>query len=274
VDTKIGAYLWNLVEFKRSVMVSGAVASGKTALLNSVGMFIKPEMKVVSIEEVRELRLHENWIPMTTRPSFQPGVKEITLFDLLKSALRQRPDYIIVGEVRGEETYTLFQSLAVGHGGLCTIHADNLEAVIKRLLNEPMNIPEMLIPLMNVLVLIRRVRVGNEVVRRVEEVTELAPSTDSEQVVMIPRFKWDNKTDTFNYFDPADDDYSVHNLISDIYQVDVEDMYEDIERKESILKWMTKSEKREYKDVSNLVRNYYLRPEEVFNIANLEVYDD
>jgi len=117
VSASVAAYLWVLVDNLRSVMISGATASGKTTLLNSVCMFVRPEMKVVTIEEVRELRLHENWIPMVPRPSFQQGVDDITLFDLLKSALRQRPDYIIVGEVRGEEAYTLFQSIATGHGG-------------------------------------------------------------------------------------------------------------------------------------------------------------
>ncbi len=126
----IASYLWVLVENLRSIMVCGATASGKTALLNSLSMFINPEMKVVTIEETRELRLHENWVPMITRPSYQPGVKEVTLFDLLKSALRQRPDYIIVSEVRGEEAYTLFQSIAVGHGGLCTIHADSVKSLV------------------------------------------------------------------------------------------------------------------------------------------------
>jgi flagellar protein FlaI len=92
ISSLMGAYFWTLIEFKRSIMVSGAVASGKTALLNSIGMFIRPDMKTVTIEETRELRLHENWIPMTTRPSFQPGVQEISLYDLLRSALRQRPD--------------------------------------------------------------------------------------------------------------------------------------------------------------------------------------
>jgi flagellar protein FlaI len=116
---QMGAYFWVLVENLRSIMVAGATASGKTAFLNAIGMFIKPEMKVVTIEEVREIRLHDNWIPMVARPSFQAGVQEVTLYDLLKSSLRQRPDYIVVGEVRGEEAYTLFQSIAVGHGGLC-----------------------------------------------------------------------------------------------------------------------------------------------------------
>ncbi len=271
LDVKMAAYLWTLVEYKRSMMVCGAVASGKTALLNSVGMYIKPEMKVVTIEEVRELRLHENWIPLTSRPSFQPGVKEITLYDLLKSSLRQRPDYIVIGEVRGEETYTLFQSMAVGHGGLCSIHADNLDSVIKRLRTRPMNIPEMMLPLMNSLVLIRRVKTGDNIERRVDEISEILPPTTEEGLVKLaPRFKWDAKTDTFKHFEPKKTEQHVLKQISDIYQIPVEQIKREIEVKETILDWMMKIDVKDYKEVQNIVRNYYLKPEEALNQAKME----
>ena len=271
IDVKMAAYLWTLVEYKRSMMVCGAVASGKTALLNSVGMYIKPEMKVVTIEEVRELRLHENWIPLTSRPSFQPGVKEITLYDLLKSSLRQRPDYIIIGEVRGEETYTLFQSMAVGHGGLCSIHADNLESVIKRLRTKPMNIPEMMLPLMNTLILIRRVRQGDNIERRVDEISEILPPANEEGLVKLsPRYKWDAKTDTFKYHAPKGDDHDVFKQISEIYQIPLEQIKREIEVKETILDWMMKIDVKDYKEVQNVVRNYFLKPEEALNLAKLE----
>ena len=271
LDIKMAAYLWTLVEYKRSMMICGAVASGKTALLNSIGMYIKPEMKVVTIEEVRELRLHENWIPLTTRPSFQPGVKEITLYDLLKSSLRQRPDYIIIGEVRGEETYTLFQSMAVGHGGLCSIHADNLESVIKRLRTKPMSIPEMMLPLMNTLVLIRRVRQDENIERRVDEIQEmLPPAKEGGLVKLVPRFKWDAKSDTFNYHAPKKNEPDIFKQISEIYQIPISQIRREIEVKETILEWMMKSSVEDYKDVQNIVRNYYLQPEEALNLAKME----
>ncbi len=200
VSPALAAYFWILVENLRSVILAGAAASGKTSLLNSVCTFIKPEMKVVTIEEVRELRLHENWIPMVTRPSFQPGVQEVTLFDLLKSSLRQRPDYIIVGEVRGEEAYTLFQSIAVGHGGLCTIHAENVDAVEKRLLTKPMNIPPMLIPMMNVVALIERTKRRETVIRRVMDVSEIVGINEKTGRAVLKRMsEWNPVTDTFSF---------------------------------------------------------------------------
>jgi flagellar protein FlaI len=267
----MGAYFWTLIEFKRSVMVSGAVASGKTALLNSIGMFIKPDMKTVTIEETRELRLHENWIPMITRPSFQPGVMEIGLYDLLRSALRQRPDYIIVGEVRGEETYTLFQSIAVGHGGLCSIHADTVDAIVKRLLTKPMNIPPMMLPLMNTMIQVRRVLVGDNVLRRVESVTEMGPSeSDDEPVSLIQRFKWDAKKDEFTYNPPKEDEYSVFSLICDIYQIPFEFMHEEMARKWAVLEWMRKLDVKNYNEIARIVRSYYLNPVDIYNLARLD----
>ncbi|OGD48671.1 hypothetical protein A3K69_05745, partial [Candidatus Bathyarchaeota archaeon RBG_16_57_9] len=167
---EIAAYLWCLVQYQRSIMVAGSTGSGKTTLLNSICSFIKPEMKVVTIEDVQELRLHQNWIPMVTRTSFQPSVQEITLFDLLKSALRQRPDYIILGEIRGDEAYTLFQSIATGHGGICSIHSDSVESTIKRLQSRPLNIPNYIIPLMNVIIHVRRISIEGSTMRRITDV--------------------------------------------------------------------------------------------------------
>lgn len=270
ISPKIAAYTWILVEYLRSMMVCGAVASGKTALLNSISMFIKPEMKVVTIEEVRELRLHENWIPMITRPSYQPGIQEITLFDLLRSALRQRPDYIIVGEVRGEEAYTLFQSIAVGHGGLCSIHADSQESVIRRLVTRPMDIPPMMLPLMNSLIQIRRVMLKDRVARRVESITEIIDiNPETKDPIVVNRFQWNAENDTFDYKEPKPKEKSAFKVISQINQVPVETLNKELDRRETILKWMVGIGVKDYSEVANIIRNYYHNPEDVYNVARL-----
>ena len=270
LSPRIAAYLWVLVENTRSIMICGATASGKTALLNSISMFIRPEMKVVTIEEVRELRLHENWIPMVTRPSFQPGVQEVTLFDLLKSALRQRPDYIIVGEVRGEEAYTLFQSIAVGHGGLCTIHSDSVESAIKRLLTRPMNIPEMMLPLMNVLIHISRVKVADKVARRVISVVEITGTAQGEGDMQLQqRFEWNAADDGFEYNAPFNEGEELLKQISKIRHIPVERLKEEQSRREMILRWMAEQGINSYEEVADMVRNYYLTPDEVYNAARL-----
>jgi flagellar protein FlaI len=283
ISPQIAAYLWVLVDNLRSIMVCGATASGKTALLNSISMFVNPEMKVVTIEEVRELRLHENWVPMVTRPSYQPGVEEVTLFDLLKSALRQRPDYIIVGEVRGEEAYTLFQSIAVGHGGLCTIHADSIKSVIKRLLSRPMNIPEMMLPLMNVIIQIGRVKLDDKILRRVKQVAEITSSpvssaTQTAEIVELKtRFEWDPETDDFIFHEPSDidqlldDSKDIYTIISETQHIPIEKIVEEQNRREIILKWMIEKNIKSYQEVAEIVRNYYADPEKVFNEARLGV---
>jgi len=273
LSAEIAAYLWLLVEHGRSVMICGATASGKTTLLNSLSMFIKPEMKVVTIEEVRELRLHENWIPMVPRPSYQPGVTEITLFDLLKSALRQRPDYIVVGEVRGEEAYTLFQAIATGHGGLCTIHSDSPEYAIKRLLSRPMNIPPMMVPLMNVLLQIRRVKIGEKVVRRSDTVTEIIGLSATDQVQFEHRFKWDSIDDTYRFLESAGRGESVFKQIANLRHVPEFELEDEMKRRTKILEWMVNDNLNTYDDVSNIVHTYYVNPEEILTRARFDEVD-
>lgn len=270
ISAEIAAYLWILVEHGRSIMICGATASGKTTLLNSLCMFIRPEMKVVTIEEVRELRLHENWIPMIPRPSYQPGVTEITLFDLLKSSLRQRPDYIIVGEIRGEEAYTLFQAIATGHGGLCTIHSDSVQYAIKRLLSRPLSIPAMLIPLMNVLIQIRRVKINGKVVRRADTVTEIIGLSSSDEVQYENRFKWDSNDDKYRYLESAGRGESVFKQISELRHVPEEVLEEEMNKRTRVLQWMVDEGIKSYDEVIDVVQNYYIDPDEVLAASRYE----
>jgi flagellar protein FlaI len=271
LSPRMAAYFWILTENLRSIIIAGVTASGKTALLNALAMFIKPEMKVVTIEEVRELYLHENWIPMVTRPSFQPGVEEVTLFDLLKSSLRQRPDYIIVGEIRGEEAYTLFQSISVGHGGMCTIHAENAETVEKRLRTKPMDIPPMLIPLMNAIVCIGRTKIRDTVMRRVlgvSEITGVDHKTDRAKFLDV--YKWNYETDSFLFCPKSSSESYVLGRIAELRFVSMETLLDELDRREYLLSWMARKNIKSYDEVAGIVRKYYLNPNEVYNRARLE----
>jgi flagellar protein FlaI len=177
VSSEMAAYFWYAIENRASILVAGGVASGKTTILNCLSMFIKPELKIVSVEDTAELNLpHENWIPSVVRPGFGlqgKGTGEITLFDLLKTAVRQRPDYIIVGEVRGEETYTLFQAMATGHLGMCTLHSESADTAIRRLESEPMNIPKSLLTMIDVIMVQLRTEIKGKPSRRTFTVTEI-----------------------------------------------------------------------------------------------------
>jgi flagellar protein FlaI len=234
-------------------------------------MFIRPEMKVLTIEEVRELHLHENWIPMVTRPSFQPGVQEVTLFDLLKSSLRQRPDYIIVGEIRGEEAYTLFQSISVGHGGLCTIHAEDVETVEKRLLTKPLDIPPMLIPMMNVIVLIGRTKLGETTVRRVLDVSEITGVDEKTgRATFRKMYEWDPERGFSIISAKSPDKSSIFRKITERKHVSMDTLFDEMNRRECVLNWMVHKNIRSYDEVAGVVRRYYADPSEVYNRARLE----
>lgn len=256
ISTEMAAYFWTLLEHLRSIMVCGATAAGKTTLLNAISMLIHPDAKIITIEESRELRLpHENWVPLVTRPALQEGMEEITLFDLLKSAMRQRPDYVVVGEIRGEEAYTFFQAIATGHSGLCSIHADSIEAAIKRLMTKPMNVPLLLVPMMNTLVLISRVKIDNKIVRRVVRITEIEGVEEKGEWVKLNEvFTWTGADeDRFEYSGRS---YMIKK-ISEIKHIPEEVIEAELRDKNLIIRWMVNRGLRRYENVASIIEEYY-----------------
>ena len=183
MNEEMAAYFWQLIENRMTITVIGGTGAGKTSTLNALASLVKPSMKIVTVEEIPEINLyHDNWVQLVSRESYGLGAfktGEVTLFDLVKTSLRYRPDYIVVGEIRGEEAFVLFQALATGHGGLTTIHAENLGYTVKRLTSRPMNVAETYIPLLNVAPLIERVRLpvskigGATFGRRIKSLTEI-----------------------------------------------------------------------------------------------------
>ena len=156
------AYLWLCIESNMNLMFAGGTASGKTTSLNAVCRFIPPNKKIVSIEDTREINLpHRNWISGLSREPAgnfsENSAGRVSLYDLLKAALRQRPEYILVGEIRGSEAYVLFQAMATGHTTVSTMHAESADALIHRLENPPMNVPRIMIQTLDVLVLLAQI---------------------------------------------------------------------------------------------------------------------
>jgi flagellar protein FlaI len=270
ISSEMAAYLWYLIENRASVMVTGGVASGKTTTLNCLSMFIKPEMKIVSVEDTQEINLpHENWIPSVVRSGFKGDERQsgtITLFDLLKAAVRQRPDYIIVGEVRGEEAYTLFQAMATGHLGMCTIHAESADAVINRLESEPMNIPKSLIAMTNVILVMERTQINGKPARRVKVATEIKEFvTKTKEILTEEVFRWDPKFDRFAF--------SGHSALLEKNMQKMGLLEEDIKRevqyRKTVLEWMVQQGIRRHSDVSKVIREYYANPSRVFQKARV-----
>lgn len=261
---EMAAYFWTCLENRTSVVVLGGTASGKTTALNALACLIMPGSKIVTIEETAELNLpHENWVSLIARRSYGLGENlggEVTLFDLVKTAMRHRPDVLIVGEIRGKEAYVLFQALATGHGGMCTLHADSIDSAAKRLTSRPMNIAPAYIPLMNIVATIQRVHLPEEgelkAYRRIISVDEVADYEDYRNT-----FRWR----------PAKDDFNsslkkgvILPGISERMGISMEDLIEEIERRKNVLQWMRERNIRSYKDVAAIITEYYSRPKEFY----------
>ncbi|MFA6224656.1 MAG: type II/IV secretion system ATPase subunit [Methanoregula sp.] len=195
------AYFWLAIENNKSLLFIGGTASGKTTSLNAVSLFIPPVAKVVSIEDTREITLyHDNWIASVTREALSEGGNAITMFDLLWAAMRQRPEYILVGEVRGSEAQTLFQAMNTGHTTFSTMHAGSVDAAIHRLESEPLNVPRNMVQALNIISVQGLIYHGTERVRRVQEIVEIAgidPSTGNLRVNNV--FVYDPIRDKFSF---------------------------------------------------------------------------
>ena len=205
VSPQMLAYLWLLVEYEKNIMIVGGTASGKTTLLNCLTFFIPPQARVVSIEDTRELNLyHINWLPSVARAGVGLtnllGQKygEVTLFDLLKESFRQNPDYVIVGEIRGQEAYVLFQGMASGHPSFGTMHANSVDTMIRRLETPPINLSASLVESLDAVCVMATTKVGGKSVRRVREVVEIVKVDEkTNQATIVRPFIWDPRTDTF-----------------------------------------------------------------------------
>ena len=265
IDETIAAYLWLLMDHKMSVMIAGATGAGKTTALNAIACLTNPEYKMISIEEVAEINLtHENWTSTIARPGFGTERQgEITLYDLIKSSVRHRPDMILVGEIRGEEAYVLFQSLATGHGGLCTTHAEDVETTLKRLTQPPMNIPSSILSLMNCMIIAKRVKAptfleegerkfANRKFARIAEIRDADSIHDA--------FRWNPSMDTFQ--NNLEGSYLLSRIAKDI-DVPIEKLFDELERRKQILLTMVERGIRDFRSVAIVLSRYHKDPRSV-----------
>ncbi len=262
MSAEMMAYLWIAIENGQSLLICGGTASGKTTTLNAILLFIPPQMKIVSIEDTRELNLpHENWVPTLTRSGF--GAKnqitgkaagEIDMFDLLAAALRQRPQYLMVGEVRGAEAYVVFQAMATGKSAYTTFHAEDVQAMVHRLENDPINLPRALISALDIVLLQGQVKVGTQMTRRVKGLIEIVgtdPQTD--ELITNNAYIWNPADDSFNYSGHS----YVYNKVAMAKNWSAREMEREVKRRKDILEYMKKIGVRNYRDVARIVSSYY-----------------
>ena len=259
LNEEIAAYFWMLIENRMTIAVIGGTGAGKTSTLNALASLVKPSMKIVTVEEIPEINLHhDNWVQLVSRESYGLGAYktgEVTLYELVKTSLRYRPDYIVVGEIRGEEAFVLFQALATGHGGLTTLHADSLGYTVKRLTSHPMDVAETYVPLLNVAPLIERVKLpvttsgGITFGRRVKTLTEIV--------------EYDNYR-TISQWNPVDDTFKVNlsesellNRIAARYSVPQASILNEVATRATFLRTLKINGIKKNIDLSKQITNYY-----------------
>lgn len=256
----MAGYFWICIEHGMSMFMSGETASGKTTSLNAVTAFIPPEHKIVSIEDTPELQVpHKNW---TREVSKAKGKGEgegadVTMFDLLKSALRQRPNMIIVGEIRGVEGSVAFGAMQTGHPVLSTFHAASVEKLIQRLCGEPINIPKTFLDNLNIVVIQSAVkRPSGETVRRMLSVNELVGyNPDTGGISFVEMFKWNPVNDTFD-FTGKGASFLLENKIATMLGFPDHrkaEIYDEVEKRARILERLHKAGYTDYRDLFQMI---------------------
>ncbi|AQL41327.1 type II secretion system protein [Halorientalis sp. IM1011] len=246
------AFLWLCIENNRSLLFAGGTAAGKTTSMNAVSMFIPPRAKVLTIEDTRELSLyHDNWLSSITRERLDDD--DITMYDLLRSALRHRPEYIIVGEVRGEEAITLFQAMNTGHTTFSTMHADSVQTVINRLENEPINVPRPMVQSLDVLCVQVLTRTGGERVRRMRTLAEIEGIDQrTGELDYSNTYSWRATEDTFTN--------SGSDLLDEIREErgwNQSELLREIRNRKKFLEYLREEGVNDYRRFTAMVNKYY-----------------
>lgn len=263
-------YMWYMVEYLNSALIVGPPAVGKTSALNSILMMVPPNTKVMSIEETREINiLHPNWVAAATRDTSNTSAKitssdsRIDMFDLVKMAMRQRPTYLVVGEVRGNEAYTLFQAMSTGHTTYSTMHAESMGTMLNRLESEPLNIPRILVSYLKTVIISHFIRRGPETLRRVTEINEITGVDPSSNDVVYNRvFSYDTFQDRHVF-----SGYSITlRKVAAQRNISERELMDEFRERMRLIDYMVSSEDMDYRQISETFNKYYNNREELENL--------
>jgi len=262
------AYLWLLVEHKMNILIAGGTGSGKTTFLNVLAFFIPPESRVVSIEDTRELNLpRENWLPSVSRSSTGVGgLGEVDLFTLLKASFRQRPDYIIVGEVRGKEAFVLFQGMASGHPSISTIHAESVDTVIKRLETPPIELSPTLVNILDCVCVMTHAIVDKQDTRKVKEIVEIINVDEGGVALTNTPFMWNPADDEF-YFKRTS---KIFEKIALRFGKTHQEIEQEFRRRVQLLYVLIQQKRIGFNEVQDIINEYYKDPKTVLRRFQIE----
>lgn len=256
-SAKMAAYLWICLDYGMSMFISGETASGKTTTLNSLMSFINFRKKIYSAEDTPEVVVpHDIWQRLITRETVFEEAK-VELFDLVKTALRSRPDYIIIGEVRGEEGSGAFQAMQTGHSVLSTFHASSIDKMIQRFTGDPINVPIRFIDNMNVALFQEIVYKEGRIIRRCSAIEEMIKySKERGGILTRTVFEWDPVRDT-HYFTGMYNSYILEHKIAPKMGLDfAKDIYSELDRRERVIRSMVESGITGYEEVNAIFRRY------------------
>jgi len=260
---EVSAYLWTVVGGlgikPGNVLAAGGASSGKTTTLNVLCSFIPTTERVITIEDTAELTLPiEHVVRLETKPPNIEGRGEITMDDLVKNTLRMRPDRIVVGEVRGGEARTLFTAMNTGHDGcMGTLHSNSAQETIVRLTNPPMNVPHVMLPALDLVLMQSKIYAKGKTMRRITEVAEVV-SEEEGGVKLNNVFEYDPKKDQLV---PTGQPSVLKQKLAQLKGIGMEELNEEIESREKVLKYAHQNGKEKIDQVSDVITSYYADPE-------------
>lgn len=267
MSKEMAALLWMSVQYELNIMVAGGTASGKTSALNTLCALLPPYHRLLSIEDTRELALPSylnwNWVPMTTRGPSEEGVGEVTMLDLLISALHMRPDRIIFGEIRKKrEAETLFEAMHTGHSTYTTMHADTAQQVMRRLMEAPMEIAPVELESLHMVVVQYRDRRTN--LRRTFEICEVVPGAEARPVDLSCIYRWRARKDAFEQINgPA----RIYDELNTHTGMTIKEIEADLADRKKILSWMVGRKTFSVEDVGTVMKAYYSDADRVLKVA-------
>ena len=268
LSAEIASYLWLCLEYGLNVFVCGETASGKTTTLNSIVPFIPPTRKIYTAESTPEMHIpHPVWQQLLTK-DYGPEEGRVDLFDLLRAALRSRPDYVIPGEVRGEEGRILFQAMQTGHPCLTTFHAGSVKQVVQRFVGEPIKVPKTFMDNLNVVVIQRAIQRGAKKLRRTLSIEEIESyNRELDAIMSRTAFEWNPVEDMF-FFRADRNSYILEEKIARLagYK-NTTDIYDEHKYRARIIKRLVEANVEDYYEVVRFIWDFYRKKEGVTTVA-------